>query len=133
VNFEILSDHLYEILRLGRKIQNQDFETSAVEIEPESWSYKKRREICSARFPFLGYYNLPENITHQIGETSWLVGDAIDDLADILGDLQKVLWCYEKNYSNDALWHFSFGYRSHWVYHDENLLWYLHALQREVE
>jgi len=133
VDFEILSDHLYEILRLGRKIQNQDFETSAVEVEPESWSYKKRREICSARFPFLGYYNLPENITHQIGETSWLVGDAIDDLADILGDLQEVLGCYEKNYSNDALWHFSFGYRSHWGYHAENLLWYLHALQREVE
>jgi len=133
VDLEILSDHLYEILRLGRLIQDKEFDTSAENVEAKSWPYKERREVCSIRFPVLGYYNLPEHITHQIGETNWLIGDAIDDLADIFGDLQEVLWYYENNYSNDALWHLSFGYRSHWGYHAENLLWYLHALQREVE
>jgi len=133
MDLETLSDHLYEIIRLGRLIQDKDFDLSLKDIEPESWLYEERRKICSARFPLLGYYNLPEYITHQIGETNCLVGDAIDDLADILGDLQEVLWCYEKTRPKDALWHFSFGYRSHWGYHAENLLWYLHALQREVE
>ncbi|MDH3504840.1 MAG: DUF5063 domain-containing protein [Nitrospirota bacterium] len=132
-DLKTLSDHLYEILMQGRRIQDKDVETSVEDVEPEKWPYKKRREICTARFSILGMYNLPEHITHQIGETNWLIGDAIDDLADIIGDLQEVLWFYEKAYSNVALWHFSFKYRSHWGYHAENLLWYLHALQREVE
>jgi len=132
-DLKTLSDHLYEILMQGRRIQDKDFKTNLEGLGPEKWPYKERREICTARFPILGMYNLPERITHQIGETNWLVGDAIDDLADIIGDLQEVLWFHEKANSNDALRHFSFGYRSHWGYHAENLLWYLHALQREVE
>lgn len=133
LDLENLGDHLYELLRQGKRIQDTDFETSLNDSDAQSLPYQKNRDMCESRFPDLGFYNLPEHITHQIGSTKWLLGDAIDDLADIMGDLQEVLWYFENNFSYDALWHFSFGYRSHWGYHAENLLWYLHALQREVE
>jgi hypothetical protein len=62
--------------------------------------------------------------------TSAMVGNAIDDLTDISGDLREVLWRYETLGADDALWHFHFLFLIHWGQHARELSLYLHALIR---
>jgi len=55
-----------------------------------------------------------------------MTGDAIDDLADIYGDLIGVSWLWENSGEADAVWHFRFGYQTHWGRHLLDLRSYLH-------
>jgi len=87
------------------------------------------RQVVTARFPMLGYYNVPSTLTTQIMEADLQVGDAVDDVADIASDLLKVKWCWEHTSDNDALWRFRWGYEYHWGEHLRNLQRYLHALR----
>jgi hypothetical protein len=50
-----------------------------------------------------------------------MVGDAIDDLADIAADLEEVVW------ADDAHWHYKFLFEVHWGMHLRELALYLHA------
>jgi hypothetical protein len=60
-------------------------------------------------------------------EQSITAGDAIDDLADIVQDLEEVIWRFENVGSEDGLWHFKSLYRMHWGRHLRELSLYLHA------
>jgi hypothetical protein len=55
--------------------------------DPPDQSYDDLRALVSKRFPDYSYYNVAEPITTDIGEAGTIVGDAIDDLADIARDL----------------------------------------------
>ena len=89
-------------------------------------NYAESRAIVEKRFPYLGYYNVVEDISENIESTKVLVGDSIDDLVDIAGDLQDVLWYFENTSNDDALWHFRNSYISHWGRHLRDLQLYLH-------
>ena len=89
--------------------------------------YETMRELVSPIFPECGYYNVVLNITEQIGEGSPAVGDAIDDICDIAGDLEEVLWRWRRNSVDDALWYFNESYRYHWGQHLRELQLYLYA------
>lgn len=99
--------------------------------EPPTQDYDRLRQLAVTRFPKFGPYNVPGKITDQIMETEMEVGDALDDIADIAGDLSKVVWCWEHTSVEDALWHFRFGYEHHWGEHLRNLQLYLYAFRRE--
>jgi len=88
--------------------------------------YTEVREKIKIRFPALGHYNTAAEVSVKIGNSTLLIGDAIDDLVDILCDLKEVLWCFNNTSDNNALWHFEFGYRSHWGRHLRELQLYLH-------
>jgi Domain of unknown function (DUF5063) len=92
-------------------------------------NYDELRALISRRFPNYGYYNVAENITTEIGNAGTLVGDAIDDLADIAGDLYKVEWCWSNTSEADALFHFEYDFKYHWRQHLRGLQLYLDALE----
>ena len=95
--------------------------------EPPHRTYQAMREVVSATFPNLGYYNVAADISEKIVESLTNVGDAIDDICDIAGELENVLWCWDNTTVDNALWHFRFGYESHWGKHLRDLQLYLYA------
>jgi len=92
--------------------------------QPPSLSYDEVRERVRRSFPDFGFYAVaaPENMP----PSAVMVGDAIDDLADIYKDLSGVAWLLENGNDADALWQFRFDFQSHWGRHLLNLRSYLH-------
>jgi hypothetical protein len=90
--------------------------------------YKSGYHRLGERFKGLGYYGMADPLVLE--PTSAMVGNAIDDLTDISGDLREVLWRYETLGADDALWHFHFLFLIHWGQHARELSLYLHALIR---
>lgn len=90
--------------------------------------YQATYDMVGRHFPTLGYYNSPISITTEIGESKMGVGDAIDDIVDILLDLKGVLWRLKNTSVNDALWEMNLLYRSHFGLHLRSLQLYLHVL-----
>src|SRR5205085_3665639 len=92
--------------------------------------YNRLRQLAERRFPRFGHYNLPDRITDEIAESGIVVGDAIDDVADIARDMHEIAWCWEHTSPEDTLWHFQFGYESHWGEHLRCLQHYILAAKR---
>jgi hypothetical protein len=83
------------------------------------------RKRIESLYPNFGYYNTAADVTLKIGETELVVGDAIDDIADIAADMHEVLWRWRNTSADDALWHFRLDYESHWGSHLRHLQLYL--------
>jgi hypothetical protein len=96
-----------------------------------SKDYQATFAMVGRHFPTLGYYNVAQSITGSIAEGSICVGDAIDDIADIVGDLQDVLWRWNNTSEGDALWEFRRSFTSHWGRHLRELQLYLHVIAIE--
>jgi hypothetical protein len=92
--------------------------------------YDELRKLVTAQFPNYGYYNVAEDVTINIGEGKVNVGDAIDDIADMAGDLFEAKWCWENNSTEDGLWHFKNEFEIHWNNHLRGLQIYLINLER---
>lgn len=101
-----------------------DSDTNHVEA-PRRDQFELRRELAP-RFPKLGYYNQFVAIVPLVGSAH--IGDALDDVVDIVQELRDVVWLFEHGHVNDALWHFRFGYEHHWGEHLRGLSFYLHEL-----
>ncbi len=87
---------------------------------------KPYADAAAAAFPQLGFYAVvePECITEQeVG-----LGSGPDDLAEIAVDLIEVLWLFENDSENDAVWQFRWGYQNHWGRHAHELRLYLHTM-----
>lgn len=81
--------------------------------------YKTRYAELGKRFRDYGYYAVGD-WTEPLGKES-VIADAIDDLADIEGDLERTLWRYENVGADDAHWHFRLDYEIHWGRHLKEL------------
>jgi hypothetical protein len=92
------------------------------ELEAPHGDYAGLRARIAARFPEYGLYRAPSLDL----EDESLVGDAIDDLTDIALELLDVIWLHEQAGEAEALWHFRFGFETHWGSHLRTLQWYLH-------
>jgi hypothetical protein len=92
------------------------------ELEAPEGDYAGLRARVAARFPDYGFYRAPSLDL----EEEELVGDAIDDLTDIALELLDVVWFWEHSGEADALWHFHFGFETHWGSHLRALQWYVH-------
>src|SRR5579859_4570978 len=88
-------------------------------------SYEELRKMVSTRFPSFGFYNIAEHVAEKVGESGTMVGDAIDDVADIARDLSDVKWRWENNGPDDGLWEFRFSFEIHWSQHLRELQLYL--------
>ena len=85
------------------------------------------KENLGERFPSYGFYAVAD--PNEVVESEPMVGDAIDDLTDIVSDLRKIVWRYDNIGAADAHWHFRLLFQAHWGEHLRNLLRYLHAKQ----
>lgn len=103
-----------------------DIEPDTSDVEAPRRDQSELRRELSPRFPKLGYYNALDT-DRPLGAPA-LVGDAIDDLVDIVQDLMEVVWLFENSHINDAHWTFRFGYEHHWGQHLRGLSLYLHEL-----
>ena len=89
--------------------------------------YKASYTSIGNLFPSLGFYSSALNIL-DIEQATLGIGDAIDDIVDIAGDLSEIIWRYENTSENDALFHFRLTFSSHWGLHLRNLQLYLYEL-----
>jgi hypothetical protein len=93
---------------------------------------KKWRILAGKRFPDFGYYKVPCYVIEQLAESELMIGDAIDDLADIAADLQDVAWHWKHTSINNALWHFRFGFKAHWDDHLRYLQFFIRAFKESL-
>lgn len=88
------------------------------------------RKAVEKTFPEWGYYNVAGSITENVGASEEVhVGDAIDDVSDIVNDLKMVLWSYQHESEEMAIWHLLYSYKMHWRGHLRSLQFYVHCLE----
>lgn len=97
---------------------------------PEN-DYPAIRKAAEAAFPDWGFYNVAGEITQNVGNCEVLVGDAIDDITDIINDLKMVYWSYLNESEEMATWHLLDSYNNHWRAHMRSLQFYVHCLETE--
>ncbi len=93
--------------------------------KPPREDYQQRYDRLRSRFPEYGYYPVadPSGTLDQ----EYVLGDAIDDLADIASDLDETVWRFVHLGPDDAHWHFNSLYQIHWGQHLRELSYYLYA------
>ena len=114
-------------LALAQSFVSYTFDEAEYPDSPDQ-SYDELRKIVARRFPNYGYYNVADPVTSDIGEARTIVGDAIDDLADIARDLYDVQWYWANTSEANALFHLEQSYRTHWRRHLREFQVYLDAL-----
>lgn len=91
---------------------------------PELATYDKMRTMAAAAFPDFGFYAV---VRPGAGvDAHALLGDAIDDLADIALEMMEVEWRWLNNGPSDAAWYIHTSY-GHWARHLIDLRSYVHA------
>lgn len=91
--------------------------------EAPEFTYQEARTLVGSRFPEFGPYPVPASMLP--GATELVLGDSIDDLADLIIELRDVEWRFEHTSEADALWHFENGFHMHWAAHVRWLQVYL--------
>ncbi len=82
------------------------------------------RQNVESNFKDFGFYKLVLEINDMVNDKIGL-GDAVDDLSDIIKDLIEVKWRIENNSLNDGLWFFDFIFKAHTEKHILDLLNYI--------
>lgn len=80
------------------------------------------RKNVESNFKDYGYYKTVLNINDFDNQEDSAIGDAIDDLTDIILDLLEIKWRIEKNSLANGLWFFEFIFYSHTQQHILDLL-----------
>jgi hypothetical protein len=124
-----------EILRAIDRLLSAAHDVPAGDIserdqDPFKQDYPATYQSLVNRFPSYGYYPIA-NPAGSIDDQA-LMGDAIDDLADITHDLRDVLWLDEHVGIDDANWMF-WLLQFHWGQHARDLGRYLHGLINQAK
>ncbi|HWU16023.1 MAG TPA: hypothetical protein VN157_18665 [Caulobacter sp.] len=98
-------------------------EAAEANDEPPKPDYTQIYQTLAERFPDLGLYGSADPLTLE-GDLA--LGDAIDDLADIVIDLREVVWRYDSLGPQDAYWYLNLMH-FHWGSHQHELARYLHV------
>ena len=83
------------------------------------------RGNVASNFSDFGLYKKVDEISAIDKVDALLIGDAVDDLCDIITDLLEVRWRIENNSLDDGLWFFELIFRTHTQQHLLDLLNYL--------
>ena len=79
-----------------------------------------------SNFEKYGFYKTAIGTINEIDNlTKCGIGDAIDDLTDIIFDLSEIKWRIENNSENDGLWFFKLIFKTHTQQHILDLLNYM--------
>ena len=82
-----------------------------------------RRQLAE-RFPTYGFYPVADPA--DAPGAAAMVGDAIDDLADLTLDMREAVWLADHVGIDDAHWSYRLHF-SHWGRHARELSLYIHA------
>lgn len=104
-----------------------EVEPDTMDVDAPPTDQDALRAQIAARFPAFSFYAVADPLQVPAGDA--LVGDAIDDLLDIVSDLREALWNLDNLGPNDGFWSLRFLYGVHWGRHARELSLYLHALQ----
>lgn len=119
----LLEKSLISIYSLYFEIQyeydNSDFE------EYDGIKYVDIRKNIESNFPDFGYYTIALDLMDINNKDNMALGDAIDDLSDIILDLLQIKWRMENNSQNNGLWYFELIFSGHTQQHIIDLLNYL--------
>lgn len=80
------------------------------------------RQNVSRNFQDFGFYKTIININDVNNMSDIALGDAIDDLNDIILDLLEIKWRIENNSLADGLWYFQLIFHGHTQQHILDLL-----------
>jgi hypothetical protein len=83
------------------------------------------RQNVESNFKDFGLYKTILDIDDIENSNENAIGDAIDDLTDIIMDLLEIKWRIENNSLNDGLWYFQLIFRAHTQQHTLDLLNYM--------
>ncbi len=123
VNKEIeLEENLIKIHLLQFGIDNINVEKDYPDFDR---SIPNLFENIKSNFPKFGYYKVIENINNLTVWDDLGMGDAIDDLQDIILDLLEIKWRIDNNSLEDGLWHFKFLFKNHTQQHILDLINYI--------
>lgn len=114
---ELLEKSLIKIYNLYFELEYVFDETDYPEFDKSE--FLDIRENIISNFPKFGYYKTLDK-TENI-----LVGDAVDDLSDIVFDILEVNWRIENNSLDDGIWYFKFVFETHTKQHILDLLTYI--------
>jgi hypothetical protein len=110
---------------------SEDLSTDQEVPDPTTGDYQALRARFAAAFPDLGLYSAVFDPLTPEPQPDVTAGDALDDLTDIALDQHEVLARAAVNV-DDALWHFRFGYQTHWGRHMRWLQLVLHERASSV-
>lgn len=116
-----LEKHLVKIYNLFFEI-NYTFDESDFPDFDQSQLPDIKHNV-SSNFKEFGFYKTIRNINDMDNNLmDHTIGDAIDDLSDIITDLLEIKWRIENNSLNNGLWFFQFIFQSHTQQHIIDLL-----------
>lgn len=101
-----------------------DFDKENYGEEP-NFEYDAVRENVKLNFPDFDWYSTILDQNKMVPDVEVGIGDAVDDLTDIIKDLLVVKWRMENTSDMNAVWHFEFLMRAHSERHLVDLLKYL--------
>lgn len=122
--YSLLKRLLVEIYLEFLSIEEEIEHDKEYDQRPE-FDYHGIRRNIETNFPDLSWYQSVLNPKGIYSEIQLGIGDAVDDLTDIIKDLLEVKWRIENTSELDALWHFQFLMRAHTEQHLVDLLKYL--------
>jgi hypothetical protein len=96
------------------------------ELASPERDWKAVYDQTGKRFPDFGLYPITDPSEEGIG--TLMMGDAIDDIADITSDLRETVW-YAENHSNEYAETYFKEFYFHWGQHARELLLLLHRKQ----
>lgn len=96
------------------------------ELDPPEKDWKAVYDQAGKRFGDLGFYPITDPSEEGVG--TLMMGDAIDDIADITSDLRQTVW-YADNHSNEYAEAYFRKLYFHWGQHARELLLLLHMKQ----
>jgi len=114
-----LAKSLVKIYNLYFDIEYEFDETDYPDFDGEK--YLNIRQNVESNFKDFGFYKIVLEINDMVNDEIG-IGDAVDDLNDIIKDLLEVKWRIENNSLNDGLWFFNFIFNAHTEKHIIDLL-----------
>lgn len=87
--------------------------------------YADIRQNVTSNFKDFGFYKTVSDIEVIDNLNDNTIGDALDDLTDIIRDLLEIKWRIENNSLADGLWFFELTFYSHTQQHILDLLKYM--------
>ena len=117
---KLLERHLMKIYDLYFDIKYKFDETDFPDFDKSQ--LPDIRQNVSTNFKDFGFYKTILDINDIDNLKDNAIGDAIDDLSDIITDLLEIKWRIENNSLADGLWYFQLIFYGHTQQHILDLL-----------